>query len=180
MFLDLIFVIIIVFAIIKGYRQGLIVGIFSLIAVVIGLAAAMKLSTVMAGYIGKSVNISEKWLPVISFALVFIMVLILIRLGAKAVERTAQFVMLGWLNRLGGVLFYAAIYIIIFSVLLFYAGQMGFIKDEVIQQSATYSFVQPWGPKAINGFGDIIPAFKNMFADLETFFSTISEKISLL
>lgn len=180
MFLDLIFAVIIVFAIIKGYQRGLIVGVFSLIAVVIGLAAAMKLSTAVAGYIGKSVKISDQWLPVISFALVFLVVLILIRIGAKAIERTAQFVMLGWLNRLGGILFYTAIYIIIFSVLLFYAGQVDLLKGDAIQQSTTYSFVQPWGPKAINGFGTIIPVFKNMFADLESFFSSISEKISLL
>lgn len=180
MFLDFIFAIIIVLAIIKGYQRGLIIGIFSLIAVVIGLAAAMKLSTAVAGYIGKSVKISEQWLPVISFALVFFVVLILIRVGAKAIERTAEFVMLGWANRLGGIVFYAAMYIIVFSVLLFYASQMDIIKEDTIQQSATYSFVQPWGPKAINGFGAIIPVFKNMFTELENFFSSISEKISFL
>ena len=180
MFLDFIFAIIIVLAIIKGYQRGLIIGIFSLIAVVIGLAAAMKLSTAVAGYIGKSVKISEQWLPVISFALVFLVVLILIRVGAKAIERTAEFVMLGWANRLGGIVFYAAMYIIVFSVLLFYASQMDIIKEDTIQQSATYSFVQPWGPKAINGFGAIIPVFKNMFTELENFFSSISEKISFL
>lgn len=180
MFLDFIFAIIIVLAIIKGYQRGLIIGVFSLIAVVIGLAAAMKLSTAVAGYIGKSVKISEQWLPVISFALVFFVVLILIRVGAKAIERTAEFVMLGWANRLGGIVFYAAMYIIVFSVLLFYASQMDIIKEDTIQQSATYSFVQPWGPKAINGFGAIIPVFKNMFTELENFFSSISEKISFL
>jgi membrane protein required for colicin V production len=46
MILDLVFAVLIILAIIKGYQRGLIVGIFSLIAIIIGLAAAIKLSAV--------------------------------------------------------------------------------------------------------------------------------------
>ena len=67
MLIDLLLLILAVFAIIKGFSRGLIVGIFSLLAIIIGLAAAMKLSLVVAGWLGESVNVSERWLPVISF-----------------------------------------------------------------------------------------------------------------
>ncbi len=180
MLLDIIFAVIIVLAIFKGYQRGLIVGLFSLVAVIIGLAAAMKLSTVAAGYIGKAVKISQEWLPVISFAIVFILVVLLIRLGANAIERTVEVVMLGWLNKLGGILLYAIIYTIVFSVLLFYAEQIKLIKPEIIQQSVVYSFVQPWGPKAINGVGAVIPVFKDMFGELEHFFDGVAKEISSL
>ena len=72
MLIDLIFAVILVLAILKGYQRGLVIGLFSLVAVIIGLAAAMKLSTVVAGYIGKAVKVSEEWLPIISFAVVFL------------------------------------------------------------------------------------------------------------
>ncbi len=178
MILDLIFAVVIVLAILKGYQRGLIVGLFSLVAVIIGLAAAMKLSTVAAGYIGKTVKISQEWLPVISFAIVFILVVLLIRLGANAIERTVEVVMLGWLNKLGGILLYAVIYIIVFSVLLFYAEQIKLVKAETIQQSVVYSFVQPWGPKAIDGIGTVIPLFKDMFGELESFFDVVAKDMS--
>ena len=42
MILDIIFVIVLLLAIYKGLRKGLIVGLFSLVAVIIGLAAALK------------------------------------------------------------------------------------------------------------------------------------------
>ena len=87
MLLDLIFAAIIILALIKGYQRGLVVGLFSLVAVIIGLAAAIKLSTVVAGHIGKAVKVSDQWLPIISFALVFLIVILLIRLGAKAIEK---------------------------------------------------------------------------------------------
>lgn len=178
MVLDLIFAVIIILALLKGYQRGLIVGLFSLVAVIIGLAAAMKLSAAVAQYIGSSVKVSDEWLPVISFAVVFLVFVLLIRLGANAIEKTVEVVMLGWINRLGGVLLYAAIFTIVFSVLLFYAEQMHLIQQETINKSVTYSFVQPWGPKAINGFGAVIPVFKDMFGELEQFFDGVAKRIS--
>ena len=178
MIIDVIFAILIVFAIVQGYRRGLIVAVFSFVAVIIGLAAAMKLSEAVAGWIGKSVKVSDKWLPVISFAVVFLAVILLVRLGARAIQRLTETMMLGWVNRLGGILFYAAIYITAFSVVLFYAEQVKLVKPATIEASVTYSFIQPWGPKLINALGTIIPFFKDMFNKLEDFFGEVAKKIS--
>jgi membrane protein required for colicin V production len=180
MILDLIFIIILVLAIFKGYRRGLIVGIFSFLAIIIGLAAAIKLSTIVAGYIGKAVNVSDQWLPIISFAVVFMLVVLLVRLGANLIERTIEIAMLGWINKLGGILLYAALYITVFSIVIFYAEQVHLIKQQTIEKSVSYSFVQPWGPKAINVLGSVIPWFKDMFAELEKFFGTVSDKMARL
>lgn len=180
MILDLIFAVLLVLAAIKGYQRGLIIGIFSFVAIIIGLAAAIKLSTVVAGYIGKAVKVSDEWLPIISFAVVFLIIVLLVRLGANFIHHTAEVAMLGWVNRLGGVIFYAAIYITVFSVVVFYAVQIDIIKQETLDKSITYPIVGPWGPKAINGFASIIPFFKNMFSELEQFFGGVSDKISLL
>src|SRR4029079_10987985 len=117
MILDIIVVVILIVAFIKGYRQGLVVALFSLVAFVIGLAAAIKLSVVAADYIGKAVKISDKWLPIISFAVVFFIVVLLVRLGAKFIQKTIELAMLGWVNWIGGILLYVGLYIIIFSVL---------------------------------------------------------------
>jgi len=178
MVIDLVFAVILVLAVLKGYQRGLIVGLFSLVAVIIGLAAALKLSAVVAGYIGKAVKVSEEWLPLISFAVVFLVVILLIRLGAKAIESAVEVALMGWVNKIGGIILYVAIYTIVFSVLLFYAEQMKLIQPETINKSLTYSFVQPWGPKAINAIGSVIPVFKDMFGDLEQFFDGVAKNIS--
>ena len=179
MILDIIVAIILILAIIKGYQRGLIVGVFSLLAIIIGLAAAIKLSAVVAGYIGKAVKLSDQWLPVLSFAVVFLVVLLLVRLGAKAIQRTVEIGMMGWINRLGGIIFYIAIYIAIFSIVLFYAEQMNLLQPETKQKSVTYSYIYPLGPKTINAIGSIIPIFKNMFGQLQEFFGGVSQKISM-
>src|SRR5688572_21482914 len=130
MILDLILIAILILAAIKGYQRGLIVGVFSFIAIIIGLAAAIKLSAVAASYIGKAINVSEVWLPVISFAVVFIVVVLLIRLGANMIQKTVEIAMLGWANRLGGIILYMMIYILVYSVILFYAEQAKLIQPE--------------------------------------------------
>ncbi|MFI5188156.1 MAG: CvpA family protein [Chitinophagales bacterium] len=179
MIIDFIFAVLLVLALIQGYRRGFIVAVFSFIAIIIGLAAALKLSAAVAKHIGHSVKISDKWLPIISFVVVFIVVVLLVRLGARAIQRLTETVLLGWVNRLGGIILYIAIYTTVFSILLFYAGQIKIIKPETIRASLTYPFIEPWGPKAIDGLAAIIPFFKNMFAELERFFSGLSEKISV-
>ena len=95
MFLDIIFAVIVVLAIIKGIQRGLIVGLFSFLAIIIGLAAAIKLSTVVAVHIGKAIKISDAWLPIVSFAIVFIVVILLVRLGANLIQKTVEIAMLG-------------------------------------------------------------------------------------
>ena len=177
MIIDIIVAIILILAVIKGYRQGLIVALFSAIAFIIGLAAALKLSAVVADHLGKAVKVSDKWLPIISFAIVFLIVVLLVRLGAKFIQKTVELAMLGWLNRLGGILLYAGLYILIFSILIFYADQLGFIKPETKNASVTYNYIQPWGPKLMDGLGKIIPIFKGMFADLEEFFDSVSKQV---
>jgi len=176
MLLDIIYVVLVILALIKGWQKGLIVGLFSLLAIFIGLAAAIKLSAVVANYIGRSVKVSEQWLPIISFAIVFLVVILLVRLGARAIQKFAESMMLGLFNRIGGMLMYAAIYTIVFSILLFYAEQIRLIKPETKEKSVTYEFVQPWGPKAMNAMGKLIPVFKDMFTDLQDFFGKVASK----
>ncbi len=179
MLIDLLYAVILVFAIFKGLRKGFIIAIFSVLAFIIGLAAAMKLSTVVAHQLEDSTNISARWLPFISFLLVFLLVVFLVRVVAKMIEKSVEFALLGWVNRLLGVGLYIALYTTIFSILLFYAVQMNIVKQETILASRTYGFIEPWGPYAINGLGAVIPWFKDMFEQLKEFFGGVSEKVAI-
>lgn len=176
MFIDIIVVVLLVIAIFKGLRKGLIVGVFSFLAIIIGLAAAIKLSAVAASYLGDNVNISQRWLPVIAFVVVFFIVVLLVRLGAKALESIARVAMLGWLNRLGGVFFFSLIYLFIFSIILFYGSNLNLLNKETAQHSIAFPYLQPLAPKIINVLGSVLPFFKNMFVELSSFFENLSHK----
>jgi membrane protein required for colicin V production len=68
------------------------------------------------------------------------------------------------------------IYTVLFSVFLFYAQNIGLVKPETINESVTYPYVQPWGPRVMNNIGKVIPLFKDMFGQLENFFEGIAKK----
>jgi membrane protein required for colicin V production len=176
MLIDIIAIILLIMAIFKGLSKGLVVAVFSFLAYLIGLAAAIKLSALMADYIGSNVEISQRWLPFLAFFAVFMLVVLLVRLGAKAIEGTMKMMMLGWLNRLGGVLFYILIYFFILSIILFYATQLRLLGRDTMQASVAYGFIEPFAPKVMNILGAVIPFFRNMFEELLQFFGNVGNK----
>src|SRR5687768_5092870 len=177
MLIDLLFLIAMLFAVIKGLQRGFIIALFSIVGWIIGLAAAMKLSTFVAAYLDDSTNISAKWLPFISFLLVFMAVVFLVQLGASLLHKTAESMALAPLNRLGGIILYVLLYSIVFSIILFFAIQMNLVTDAAIKESKVYPRVQPIGPFVINSMGNIIPFFQDMFKELQDFFQNLSERI---
>jgi membrane protein required for colicin V production len=176
MFLDIVVVVLLVLALVKGLRKGLILGIFSFLAFIIGLAAALKLSSVAAAYLGQNTAVSARWLPVLAFVLVFVGVAFLVHLGAKALEGVLQLAMLGWLNKIGGVILFSLLYLFILSILLFYVERLDLIKTSTTEASITYPLLHHLGPEVIDGLGIILPLFKNMFASLGQFFEGVPAK----
>ena len=176
MLIDIIYGILLIIAIFKGLRRGLILAVFSLLAFIIGLAAAMKLSAVVAGYLAETTNISAQWLPVLSFILVLIAVALIVRWIARLLEAASEAVALGMLNRLGGILLYSCLYTFAYSVVLFYAVQIRLFDPTTIAASHSYGFVAPWGPVVIEKISLLLPVFSNLFSELSTFFEKFSGK----
>lgn len=178
MIIDVAYFIVLLYAVFKGFTKGLIVGIFSLLAFIIGLAAALKLSSVVAHHFAASAESSTKWLPVLSFLLVFIAVVFLINIGARILQKSLRLAMLGWIDKMGGIFLYFIIYTIIFSVILFFAVKVSIVDPETVASSRMYHFVSPWGPGVIDNLGKIIPVFKGLFNELQLFFERIATKIN--
>ncbi len=169
MIIDVLFLLFMALAIFRGVRHGFIISVCSAIAIFIGLAAAIRLSASVAVWV--SPHHASRWLPALTFLLIFLGVVILVRLGARLAEKAVDLAMMGWLNKLGGVLLYAVIYTLVLSVLLFYAVQLHLIRPRTLSSSATYPFIRPWGQVAIDEFGRFVPWFEGMFIRLEDFFS---------
>ena len=176
MLIDIVVAALLLMAAFKGYRRGLIVGIFSYLAFAVGLAAAMKLSATVASRIGTVVNLSDKWMPFVSFLLVLFAVILLVRFLARLLQKFTEAFFLGWLNRIGGMALFALLYLSVFAIFLFYLTRMNLITDESAANSVTYSYIKPLGHAAVDATAKIVPAFKGLFAQLEGFFGTIADR----
>ena len=176
MILDIIAAILLVLAIIKGYRKGVILAAFSYLAIIIGIAAAMKLSVIVASYL-ESQSMHGKWLSFLSFALVLLLVIIVIKLVAKMIQKLVEAVMLGWFNRISGIILYALVYFTVYSILLFYTAKIGLTGPQTLSASITYPYFHNLGPWVIDHLGSVIPWFKDMFSQLSDFFADIATKM---
>src|SRR4051812_41957499 len=116
MLIDVSFAILMLLACLKGLRKGLVIALFSILAFIVGIAAALKLSAVVANKLSENLTVSAKWLPVISFLFVFILVVFLVNMGGRLIQKSMQALLLGWLDKLAGMLLFCLLYGLIFSV----------------------------------------------------------------
>jgi membrane protein required for colicin V production len=175
--IDIFFYIMLFLAIVQGWRKGLILGFFSLVCGLIGLAAAVKLSAVLATHMKSNLHLSSRWLPVIAFVLVFVMVILLIRWAGSLLEKLVRLVLLEWLNKLGGILLFLILYMSVYSIILFYGTKTQVISKRAIEDSHFYSLIAPFGPSVIRFITGFIPYGKDMFIALEGFFDKIARDI---
>jgi len=169
MLIDIVFLVLMVLAIIKGYSKGFAVAAFSFLGIIIGLAVAVKCSALVASQLKSYTHIQVSWIPFIAFLITMLGVWILVRLGAKLIEASLNMVMLGWLNSLAGILLYAILYTILLSILLFYADKLNLLGKTLIADSQVYRWIEPVGPKFIKIFSNVLPALKGAFDELTAF-----------
>lgn len=176
MLIDLICLILLALAIFKGLSKGFIVAVFSFVAFLVGMAAALKLSATVAESLSRNINVSGYWLPILSFMLVFTAVAFAIRFGAKLIKKVAGIFLLGWLDSLLGIVLYAVMYLMAYSVILFFATKIYIVSVETREASKTYNCIAPIGPKVIGQIGKVVPFFSHVFTDLGNYFETVAKK----
>jgi membrane protein required for colicin V production len=174
MIIDLICIVLLVFAIYKGMQKGLVVAAFSFLGIIIGMAAALKLSAVVAGALKSYTHINAGWLPFAAFLFTLIAVWLLVRMGAALLETAFEMAFLGWFNKLAGVLLYGILYLTLFSILLFYANKLQLFSTTELSASKTYSYIEPLGPAVMKLFSNLLPMMKGVFDELSAFFGSLS------
>lgn len=171
MILDLIGIILVIIFFVRGYMKGIIVAAFSVLAIILGIILSLRLSEKLSAFLLEEKIITSGWVQPVSYIAIFIGVILLVRLLAKAIETSFEAVMMGWLNKLIGGMLYALLIAMIWSSLLWIGTKMLLIKPETIANSVTYPFFYKLAPWVVHHIGAIIPTAKTVFLDLETFFT---------
>ncbi len=105
LFIDIVIAVVLVFAVVKGLRNGLFVELASVISFFVGIYIAVKCSHLVAHMLSGVVSWDPKAIRLTAFVITLIAVVFGIHLLAKVFSGMANFVALGWLNRLGGAFF---------------------------------------------------------------------------
>lgn len=148
--LDIIILILLAWGAYRGFTQGFILQVVTFIALIIGVWASIAFSDNMSGFLTKNMDITGKYLPVLSFVLIFVLVVVLAHLIGMLLTRFIEITSLGWLNRLGGVAFGVLKMAFIASVLLTIQNRMKekihIISEKQIQTSLLYKPVSSLAP----------------------------------
>ena len=116
--IDIVLGALILFGLIRGYNKGLFVEVASLVALVAGVYGAIHFSNFAADFLIEKVDWEQKYINIIAFAITFVLIVVVIAMAGKALTKIADFVFLGFFNKLLGGVFGALKIAVILSVIL--------------------------------------------------------------
>lgn len=173
--IDLIIVLLALAALYLGYQRGLILAVFSFVSIWLGIFLAFKFSAVVAGWLGERVTVSDRWMPILAFLAILVGVVILVRLGAKALEGMLELAQLGTLNRLFGSLLYLVLLLSLSATIFQGLLWAGVVSDRDVQESRYLRVIQPFFMETLQVVGGWIPGWKDVYDSLEQYFRLVPE-----
>lgn len=157
--LDIILLICFIPAVIQGLRKGFISQAISIVSLVLGIWLSARFASAVSSWIGQWITASGQVLEIVAFALILILVFLGLGAIGKLIEATIKLVMLGWLNRLLGVVFALLKTMLIVGLVIMAFNSLnvtfGFVKEEVLNQSMLY-------PPLKNLANDVFPYLRDM------------------
>jgi len=148
--IDLVFAILLLWAAYRGYTKGFIVQLATLAALLLGILGAVMFSDFTSELIIKKFDVSGQYLPILSFALTFIVIVIAVHLLAKMLNKLVDAIALGIVNRLLGVLFSVLKIAFIVSIILVLVNKIdnkyNFIPNDTKENSLLYKPLSNFAP----------------------------------
>ncbi len=164
-FIDLFIVAILVWFGYKGFRKGLVFELVSIIALALGVYGGLKFSDSTAEYLTKYVD--SEYLKVASFTVTFLIILLLVFVAGKVIEKIINLVALKLVNKLLGAFFgvlkMALILGVLITIVESYDSKIGFLPKDVKKESMLYN-------PLLNSANQILPEIEknNLFQQIKS------------
>jgi membrane protein required for colicin V production len=167
MIFDILFVLFIGCGFWWGYQKGIIYSVFSLAAYFIGIIAALKFSYVAVKFLNGTLNLGPKGMAIVAFILVFILIVLLVRVVAWALEQILKSFSLNLVNQLIGGTIFAVISLYILCIFIWFLNKWQVFPDHQKMTSHVYPYIANLAPTVVEYSGKVIPMFRNAFHDFE-------------
>ncbi|MGB0881486.1 MAG: CvpA family protein [Vicingaceae bacterium] len=176
-YFDIIIIIPLIWGAYKGFKKGIIIEVASFIALGLGIWGGIKFSSISAKYLSEVFDIAENIMPLISFAVTFILIVIAVFTLAKMLQKIIKMVALGFVNKAAGALFGMLKFGLILSVVINFTNiinkQISFIEPEMKNSSILYEPIGKIAQIIIPGLKEI--SFEGMMDNAIN--EAISDKI---
>ena len=141
--IDIIILVCCIPALFHGFLKGFVSQAISLIALVLGVWLSFKFSVPFGDWLKSFADLPGTVLHIIAFALILTIVMLVLTLIGKAIEKVVKLAMLGWLNKLLGIVFalLKAVLIIGLVIIIFDAiyNLIPFVSSDTLNESVLYN-----------------------------------------
>ena len=177
-YIDILLLIPIIYAAWKGFKHGLIIEIFTLLALFVGIYVGIHFSDFTAKYLRESLGFESKYLPIIAFTLTFLGVGAMVYFLGKTIEKIIKITQLTPLNKFAGVFFSVVKYLYLLSTVLVilesYDQRIGFFPVKTKNESLLYKPVLQVSKVTIPGMQESSIFLHNLL-DTDTSTYTLKE-----
>ncbi len=148
--LDLILVIPLLWALYRGFRKGLVYMLASLAALILGIIGAVRFHEKVGTLLNNWFTINQEQLNLVSFAVTFVLIVLVVHLAAFLVDKLIKAVALSLVNRAAGMVFGFLVTAFVISIILMPLDAANkkkeFLSQETIEGSLLFRPLTKFAP----------------------------------
>lgn len=161
---DIAIVAIVIFGAYRGYREGFLMELFSLLAIVLGILGAFKLLGLALIFLADRFDIDKKMLPYVAFAIVFIIIVLIVMLIGRTLRLSIDKSFLGRVDEIAGSFLGAIKTVFLISVLMWILSSLKVsFPDHWTESSKIAPWVADFAPDFTEWVSQYVPVFKDLF-----------------
>lgn len=143
-----------------GIKNGMVKQLVALAVIYFGIILSLRFATPVSQWVTEYVEMTEFWAKAVSFILIFFAVALVLSLFGRIVEKIIKISLLGWLNKLLGVVMTVILTTLLLSVVVYLVDSannlLEFIPKEKLEESRFY-------PALLQLSQEVFPHFKELF-----------------
>jgi membrane protein required for colicin V production len=160
---DIILGIIILSGAVSGYREGFLMTVISLIAIILGILGGFALLGKAMLMLDSNFQIDQNILPYIAFAVVFVLIVVLVSWIGSLLRRIVQHTFLGAIDQAVGAIIGMVKTAFMLSVTLWILNALKIDVADWFASSYLYGIIEGFAPLVAGWIGKLIPAFRGIF-----------------
>jgi membrane protein required for colicin V production len=162
--LDLFIVALLLFGAYRGYKNGFLMGLISLIAIVLGIFGGFKLMGEGMVYLQREFNADKSVLPYLSFLLIFVLIVLAVNLVGKIIKSSINKTILGTLDEAMGAILGVFKWLFMLSVVLWILDSLEINPgSEWTEGSVLYPYTALFATELASWVSEVLPFFKETF-----------------
>ncbi len=141
--IDILFLVAVVYGFWQGGRNGVVSTVFNVAAYLFGITLAFKITPTTTSLLEAMFHSTNPMMFVGAFLLNILIVVLIMRMVASAVERALKVTHLSIINYALGAMMMGGFYILICSIVVWFMVKAQFLNTQTIAESRTYSILEP-------------------------------------